>query len=71
MILRALRRRSLDAHEATANVAIGLGINWAILVGVYGQPGTATAISATMIGVSWARSYAIRRAFRSLEGRST
>ena len=56
-----------DAAEATANVVIGLAINWLILVGVYGQPATATAISLTMIGVSWARAFVIRRAFRRLQ----
>ena len=56
--------RRTDAAEATANVVIGLAINWAILMGVYGQPATATAISLTMVGVSWARAYVIRRTFR-------
>ncbi len=60
--------RRTDAAEATTNVVVGLAINWAILVGVYGQPATATAISLTMIGVSWARAYIIRRAFRRAYG---
>lgn len=63
-MIRTLRRRRTDAAEATANVVIGLGINWLVLVGVYGSPATATGVSAAMIAVSWARAYGLRRVFR-------
>lgn len=63
---RFLSPRRSDAAEASANVLVGLAINWSILAVVYGQPLTATWISLAMIGVSWARSYAIRRFFRGV-----
>ena len=59
----------LDACEATANVAVGCLINWAVLVGVYGEPATATGVMLAMIGLTWARSYGLRRAFRWAEAR--
>lgn len=63
-----LTPRRADMGEATANVVIGLAINWSILWLVYGQPLTATGISLVMIGVSWGRSYALRRWFRGRHG---
>lgn len=56
----------MDALEATANVTIGCLINWLVLFGVYGQPLTATAVMACMIGLTWVRSYALRKLFRVL-----
>jgi len=53
-----------DALEASANVAIGCLINWSVLYGVYGQPITATGVMLAMIGLTWARSYALRKVFR-------
>ena len=55
-----------DAWEATANVAIGCLINWLVLWGVYGQPVTATGVMVAMIGLTWLRSYALRKVFRRL-----
>ena len=55
-----------DAIEATANVIAGCAINWGVLFAVYGQPVTATGVMLAMIGLTWARSFAIRRAFRRL-----
>ena len=57
-----------DAWEATANVALGCAINWAVLYGVYGQPVTATGVMAAMIALTWVRSYAIRKVFRWRHG---
>jgi hypothetical protein len=56
-----------DAYEATANVVVGCLINWLVLFGVYGQPLTATGVMVGMIGLTWLRSFAIRRVFRGLE----
>lgn len=61
--------RATDALEATANVVLGLAINWSVLAVVYGDPVGATLISAAMIVVSWVRQFAIRRVFRAMEGR--
>lgn len=66
MILRAIRRRSLDWHETNAQIVVGLLINWPILWFVYGEPMTGATVSAVMIGVSWVRSRLIRAAFRKL-----
>lgn len=59
-----------DALEATANVVLGCAINWTVLVGVYGQPLTATGVMLAMIGLTWARSYGLRKLFRWMEGRA-
>lgn len=58
--------KRIDMTESVANVIVGLAINWTLLAVVYGEFITATWISATMIGVSWARSYALRRLFRRI-----
>lgn len=54
----------MDAAEATANVVAGCAINWTVLALVYGQPVTATGVTLAMIGLTWCRSYAIRKWFR-------
>ena len=59
-----------DGLEATANTAIGCLINWSVLVGVYGQPVTATGVMFVMIALTWARTYGLRRAFRWVEARA-
>ena len=56
----------LDAMEALANVIIGCVINWAVLVGVYGQPFTATGVMLAMVAITYARSFALRRLFRGI-----
>ena len=56
----------LDAMEALANVIIGCAINWLVLIGVYGQPFTATGVMLAMIVITYARSFALRRLFRSI-----
>ncbi len=56
-----------DATEAAANVALGCAINWSVLVGIYGQPVTATGVTMAMIGLTYARSYLLRRVFRKWE----
>ena len=62
-----LSSRRMDAAESAANSVVGTAINWTLLALVFGQPLTATWITAAMIGVSSARQYLIRRAFRALE----
>ena len=59
-----------DGLEATANVILGCAINWGVLVGVYGQPETATGVMLAMIGLTWVRTYGLRRLFRWVEGRA-
>ena len=54
----------MDGWEATTNVVLGCAINWSVLALVYGQPLTATGVTAAMIGLTWVRSYAIRKVFR-------
>lgn len=59
----------MDSWEATANTALGCAINWTVLVGVYGQPVTASTVTIAMIGLTWVRTRSIRWAFRRMEVR--
>lgn len=53
-----------DALESGCNVALGCAINWSVLVWVYGQPITASAVTLTMIALTFSRSFVLRRLFR-------
>ena len=52
--------------EAPPNVTTGCAINCLVLSGVYGQPFTATGVMLAMIAITYARSFALRRLFRSI-----
>lgn len=56
------------SFSTLAYVAAGCAINWTVLAAVYGQPMTATGVTVAMIGLTWVRSYAIRKVFRGLYG---
>jgi len=56
----------IDTAEAAANVIIGCAINWSVLLGVYGKPLTAGGVTVAMIGVTFLRSYTLRRVFRRI-----
>lgn len=56
-----------DAAEAFANAIIGLMISWAATHWVLGYSPTASAgITAMFFGLSFTRSFILRRIFRSL-----
>ncbi len=57
----------MDAIEAFANAVIGLLISWLAVLLVLGfTPAKSAAITAMFFGLSFARSYLIRRVFRWL-----
>ena len=65
-----------DAIEALANASIGFGVSWAAtywLLPAWGLHPTASGslgITAMFFGLSLARSYGLRRAFRWMEART-
>ena len=69
---RAVPDRSHDASEAVINAVAGLGVSlalvWALrLVGLWDA--SAPVVAAFFFAASVARSYALRRLFRMMEGR--
>lgn len=56
-----------DATEAFANAIIGLLVSWTATWGVLGySPAQSVAVTALFMGLSFARSWIIRKAFRRL-----
>ena len=64
--------RRIDATEAVTSTAVGFAVSWVLtwavlpLWGLHPSPGEALAITAVYTAASVARSYAVRRVFRSL-----
>lgn len=55
----------MSALEAFANATIGFAVSWAATLFVLGYtPGQSIAITAMFFGLSFARSYIIREAFK-------
>jgi hypothetical protein len=67
------RRDALEAGEALANATVGLAVSWAATFtllpwwGFAPSLGQSAGITATFFALSFARSWAIRRAFRRLQ----
>ena len=56
-----------DATEAAANAVIGLLVSWAATWGVLGySPAQSIAVTLMFTGLSFTRSYVLRRVFRRL-----
>lgn len=56
-----------DATEALANAAIGLLVSWAATWGVLGySPAESVAVTLMFCGLSFTRSFVLRRVFRRL-----
>ena len=59
----------MSALEALLNAVIGLGVSWAATWLVLGYSASGSiAVSAMFFGLSFARSWAIRAAFRRFSG---
>lgn len=57
----------MDAWEALANAAIGFAVSWAATWGVLGySPVQSLAVTGMFFGLSFARSFVLRRLFRRL-----
>lgn len=57
----------MDAAEAFSNAVIGLLISWAATWAVLGySPAQSAAVTLMFTGLSFVRSYVLRRIFRSL-----
>lgn len=57
----------MDALEALANAAIGFAVSWTATWAVLGySPAQGFAVTAMFFGLSFARSFVLRRIFRRL-----
>ena len=57
----------MDAIEALTNAAVGLLVSWAATYFILGYtPAQSAAITAMFFGLSFARSFVLRRIFRSI-----
>lgn len=64
-----MQSKARSAQESAANTVAGILLNQAVLW-AFGVPlASATAITAIMIFISYARSYAVRRFFNALEAK--
>jgi len=65
-------KHRIDAIEAATNATAGLVVSWAVtlyalpLWGLHPSPGQSAGITALYFAISFARSWAIRAAFRRL-----
>ena len=58
----------MDGWEALANAVIGLSLSWAATTFVLGySPSGAVAVTAMFFGLSFCRSYVLRKVFRWLD----
>lgn len=56
-----------DATEALANALVGLAVSWAATWGVLGySPAESIAVTLMFFGLSFTRSFVLRRIFRRL-----